>query len=589
MAVDHTPSDNALLSAPSKDQRETLNRTPSHYNPLTTFDLPKGEQRHYQQQYADMYYTRLAKLKPAVVKVAADAWSELDIGGESPRQVERVLDVRQGDLCWVVGTCYMEMPLKPNVLDDIGKEHWIAAPPPRVKYVEDEGKEQMMLEDESGRLRLTGGVLSEVLLVTGAIIAVVGTENKDGDFEVIDIRVPDLPEQPQRWERDDGYSDLPRDKKPPPKSHPKGGKVAIVSGLSISGDAGDTLTLDLLLEYLLGESTGPDDQAETSTISHLIIAGNSLSNASPIPSRSALAAAAAKNRGAAKKYGYDSSAYNAAPTDRLDTFLANLLPSIPVTLLPGEHDPTSTSLPQPPIHAAMFPYSRAYMPHPSQPTSNEPHYFHPTTNPSTFDLSGHRFLGTSGQPLDDIYRYVHGDSRLEMMEAMLRWRLVAPTAPDTLWCYPFQDGDAFVMEECPHLFFVGNQPKFETGLVEGPGGERVRVVAVPGYRETGEVVVVDLESDELGVEVVRVEVFEGGGGRNEEMIERARRRYSMGEPLLLLLLEVVAGDIPHLHHDSQTTTPANAHQQTLSNVAGEGGGAEKAAAKAVYTIQHWQS
>lgn len=36
--------------------------------------------------------------------------------------MERVLDVRQGELCWIVGTVYMDMPLKPNVLDDIGKE-----------------------------------------------------------------------------------------------------------------------------------------------------------------------------------------------------------------------------------------------------------------------------------------------------------------------------------------------------------------------------------------------------------------------------------------------------------------------------------
>jgi DNA polymerase delta subunit 2 len=36
--------------------------------------------------------------------------------------VDRVLDVRQGELCWVVGTVYMDMVLKPNVLDDIGKE-----------------------------------------------------------------------------------------------------------------------------------------------------------------------------------------------------------------------------------------------------------------------------------------------------------------------------------------------------------------------------------------------------------------------------------------------------------------------------------
>lgn len=37
-------------------------------------------------------------------------------------RVERVLDVRQGELVWVVGTIYMEMPLKPNILDDISKD-----------------------------------------------------------------------------------------------------------------------------------------------------------------------------------------------------------------------------------------------------------------------------------------------------------------------------------------------------------------------------------------------------------------------------------------------------------------------------------
>lgn len=35
---------------------------------------------------------------------------------------ERVLDVRQGELCWVAGTIYMEMPLKPNILEDISKD-----------------------------------------------------------------------------------------------------------------------------------------------------------------------------------------------------------------------------------------------------------------------------------------------------------------------------------------------------------------------------------------------------------------------------------------------------------------------------------
>lgn len=36
--------------------------------------------------------------------------------------MERVLDVRQGELCWVAGTVYMDLPLKPNILDDIAKD-----------------------------------------------------------------------------------------------------------------------------------------------------------------------------------------------------------------------------------------------------------------------------------------------------------------------------------------------------------------------------------------------------------------------------------------------------------------------------------
>lgn len=44
------------------------------------------------------------------------------LGGQKANFVERVLDVRQGELCWVVGTVYMEMAEKPNVLDDIEKD-----------------------------------------------------------------------------------------------------------------------------------------------------------------------------------------------------------------------------------------------------------------------------------------------------------------------------------------------------------------------------------------------------------------------------------------------------------------------------------
>lgn len=69
-----------------------------------------------------MYFLRLTKLKPAVEKIALEAWDDFQIAGEVVQRVDRVLDVRQGTLCWVIGTIYMEMPLKPNILDDISKD-----------------------------------------------------------------------------------------------------------------------------------------------------------------------------------------------------------------------------------------------------------------------------------------------------------------------------------------------------------------------------------------------------------------------------------------------------------------------------------
>lgn len=285
-----------------------------------------------------------------------------------------------------------------------------------------------MLEDESGRLRLIGTPLQISMLVTGCIIAVMGTENANGDFDIVDMKVPDLPPQPQRWERDDATAPLAnvssKSKVMDNTNRRKGGKVAIVSGLGINGDEGDTLTLDILMEYLLGEACGQSTQEEVGKISRLIIAGNSISEGTPLHSRDELT-----DKKAGKKYGYDSSTYNPAPTARLDDFLATLLPSLPITLLPGESDPANVSLPQQPIHPAMFPHGRAYT---AMPGTAGPGWFDNVTNPWEGDVDGWRLMGNGGQPIDDIFKYVEGDARLEMMENLLRWRCGAPTAPDTL-------------------------------------------------------------------------------------------------------------------------------------------------------------
>ena len=289
-----------------------------------------------------------------------------------------------------------------------------------------------MLEDESGRLRLAGVFLSSQLLTTGCIIAVMGTENADGDFEVVDLRFADLPRQPERWERADAAMTLSGEQVNA-EARPASGKIAFVSGLGFSGEDGDVLALDMLSEYLLGESGGTNMQERTAQISRLIIAGGALA---PAPASVNLKANKdelmnGNSRKAARKYGYDASAYNPAPTEALDVFLSRILPSIPVTLMPGASDPANVSIPQQPLHPALFPQARAYSAAPNE-TKKDPGWFHCVTNPWQADVDGWRLLGNGGQPVEDIFRYVVGDDRLTIMEHMLRWRHGAPTAPDTL-------------------------------------------------------------------------------------------------------------------------------------------------------------
>jgi DNA polymerase delta subunit 2 len=49
----------------------------------------------------------------------------------------------------------------------------------------------------------------------------------------------------------------------------------MVSGLDIGSDSFSDAQIQMLVEYLTGEASGPEDQVPASQISRLIIAGNS--------------------------------------------------------------------------------------------------------------------------------------------------------------------------------------------------------------------------------------------------------------------------------------------------------------------------
>jgi DNA polymerase delta subunit 2 len=72
----------------------------------------------------------------------------------------------------------------------------------------------------------------------------------------------------------------------------------------------------------------------------------------------------------------------------------------------------------------------------------------------------------------------------------------------TIGCYPFQEDDPFVIEKGPHLYFAGCQPEFGTKLIHGPEGQAVRLIAIPSFADTKEIVLVDSET----LEVTKVKI-----------------------------------------------------------------------------------
>lgn len=64
-------------------------------------------------------------------------------------------------------------------------------------------------------------------------------------------------------------------------------------------------------------------------------------------------------------------------------------------------------------------------------------------------------------------------------------------------CYPFQDDDPLIVKDCPHVYIVGNQPRFEKRVIHGPLGQQVVLIAVPKFSQSKTLVLLDLESLEV--------------------------------------------------------------------------------------------
>lgn len=236
--------------------------------------------------------------------------------------------------------------------------------------------------------------------------------------------------------------------------------LIFMSGLDLVHPENVMISIEILTNFLCGQ-LGDLNNIKISNIVRLIIAGNSIRNEKE---------KAKPSLSLTSKTPILPNTVEAIQC--LDALLNKWCSIIDVDVMPGENDPTNHILPQQNLHRCMFQESRNYK------------SLHFVTNPYKFEINGLKIMGTSGQPITDIGRYCNIMDPVEIMENCLKWNHIAPTSPDTLGCYPYYDSDPFILDDCPHVFFAGNQDRFDTKICEGKDGQKVRLVTIPTFAKT---------------------------------------------------------------------------------------------------------
>ncbi|XP_055372182.1 DNA polymerase delta subunit 2 [Condylostylus longicornis] len=399
----------------------------------------------YSKQFYNLYSFRLAEMTNLLKKKVEKSW-----GKDVP--IKKLCDLREEEQskCIIIGTLFKHQQLKPSILREISEENQLAPQPPRTYYVSENDK--LILEDELQRIRLIGKVDVHTL-VTGVVCAVKGYVECDGKFEVEDMIFYES--GPQKSLKILDESPL----------------LVLISGFDQSTASLREESLDVLQKWLGGKihDFKKTVKYESSKIIRVIFAGNSIRASAEVKVKAI----------PSKKVELSSTIED---VKNFDKWISECVTKTPVDLMPGEHDPANFMLPQQPFHKCMFPLS------------SKSQDFKSTTNPYELELYGRIILGTSGQNIDDITRTSKIEDNLEAASNIIKWGHIAPTSPDTLACYPYTNKDPFIIQECPHIFFVGNMNKFQTTVREGEDSTKTRVICVPSFTKTQSVVVVNLRT-----------------------------------------------------------------------------------------------
>ncbi|KAF4668250.1 DNA polymerase delta subunit 2 [Perkinsus chesapeaki] len=203
--------------------------------------------------------------------------------------------------------------------------------------------------------------------------------------------------------------------------------VGFVSGLCLGQESEARA---MLAEWITGSAGGPGggEGIDPSALVRLVIAGDTLAGVT-----------------------------TQEDLKRVDQFLVQLARSVPVTILPGAQDPANFALPQQPLHSALFP---------------------------EFEVDDCVFLGSTGACVKEVMQYSTTADGLDALELTARGRVIAPTAPDTIACYPFPNFDPLVVvdeEAVPHVMFSSNHTKSDYRVVDIGDTTRLTLLTISSF------------------------------------------------------------------------------------------------------------
>lgn len=335
------------------------------------FLLPASE-REYQRQFYHVYRKRLEALRVRVEAAARDK-----LAGTSFQLLRGLCDLEEatkaagsaddGDeaggaegaqpkpVVVVVGTVFKSGEHKPSILKQLCvDEHEeqdvpdkACVPSSFVRYIGD--KDELVLEDETQRIRLVGDGIRADRITSGVICGVYGHQegsgSKGGKFLVKGLIFP-------KYERDPAATVAPRAVEPGSEDR----FVVLVSGLELSGQSSGSflpLSTEMFCQWILGEMGSEDDQEveggprTAARVERVVVAGNSLADSARADREAASGRARYLSRG--------QEAGSIEAVQALDKVLAQLCRSVPVDLMAGCNDPTGQMLPQQPMHRCLFP------------------------------------------------------------------------------------------------------------------------------------------------------------------------------------------------------------------------------------------